>query len=123
MLGECQDDKFNNTYWVYHLLYYVLRDFYFLVHRFVRVMNMFYEKSVTVIWTVDDWSNKVETKCEYVPENNNVLDRFQFDIETAGLAAGSRLFLCLRYLTSGLEFWDNNGGENYEFRACRRDKV
>lgn len=60
----------------------------------------------------------METKCEYVSgSNNGIFDKFRFHLETAGLATGSRLHLCLRYVSSGLEFWDSNGGGNYIFRV------
>ena len=90
----------------------------------VRVMNMAFDKSVTAIWTVDDWVNKIQTKCEYVQETDNyaMFDKFQFKLETAGLAVGSRLHLCFRYLSSGLEFWDNNGGRNYIFKVDQRSE-
>ena len=84
----------------------------------VRVLNISFSKSVTVIWTVDHWVTKLDTTCEYVTGGSDgITDKFRFHLETAGLAVGSRLHMCLRYETSEQEFWDNNGGGNYVFRV------
>ena len=89
---------------------------------YVRVVNMAFDKSVTAIWTVDDWVNRIQTKCEYVQETNHcgIFDKFQFNLETSGLAVGSTLHLCFRYISCGMEFWDNNGGGNYTFIVGQR---
>eukprot|EP00092_Neocalanus_flemingeri_P061290 GFUD01073649.1.p1 GENE.GFUD01073649.1~~GFUD01073649.1.p1 ORF type:complete len:550 (+),score=146.60 GFUD01073649.1:158-1807(+) len=84
----------------------------------VRVLNVSYDKVVTVKWTVDDWANVMVTCCVYVPGDVlGTTDKFRFLIETAGLAVGSRVHLCLKYESGGQVFWDNNGGQNYVFKV------
>ena len=85
----------------------------------VRVLNISFSKSVAMIWTVDHWVTKVDTYCEYVTGGSDgITDEFTFCLETAGLAVGSTLHMCLRYETSEQEFWDNNGGGNYVFKVA-----
>jgi protein phosphatase 1 regulatory subunit 3A/B/C/D/E len=71
----------------------------------VRVLNISFHKLVFVIWTVDNWATKMESTCEYVPgSSEGITDKFRFHLETAGLAVGSRVHLCIRYETGEQEF-------------------
>jgi hypothetical protein len=84
----------------------------------IRVLNISFNKNISVLWTVDNWATKMYTMCEYVTgSSDGITDKFRFHLETAGLAEGSMVHLCLRYETGEQEFWDNNGGENYVFRV------
>ena len=66
----------------------------------VRVLNISFNKNISVLWTVDNWVTKMYTMCEYVPgSSDGISDKFRFHLETAGLAEGPRVHLCLRYGT------------------------
>ena len=83
----------------------------------VRVLNISFHKSVTVKWTVNDWSTVTETSCKYVQgSSKGCSDKFSFKLETGNLAVGSRLQFCLKYDCAG-EYWDSNGGANYVFQV------
>ena len=84
----------------------------------VRVENISFQKSVTVKWTVDDWSTVTETSSEYMKDSSKGnTDKFSFKlIVGSSLAVGSRLQFCLKYNCEG-EHWDSNGGVNYAFQV------
>ena len=86
----------------------------------VRVLNIDYHKSVTVRWTVNDWSTFTEVGATYVPgSSDGFSDKFSFRLGVGSLPIGSRIQFCLRYNSSGAEFWDSNNGANYVFQVCR----
>ena len=84
----------------------------------VRVENISFKKSVTVKWTVDDWSTVTETSSEYMKDSSKGnTDKFSFKlIVGSSLAVGSRLQFCLKY-NCEVEHWDSNGGVNYAFQV------
>jgi len=83
----------------------------------VRVLNMSFNKSVTVRWTVNDWRTVNETACKYVQDSSrDNMDQFSFKLVMDSLAVGSMLEFCLKYDCEG-EYWDNNGGANYLFQV------
>jgi len=87
------------------------------VFGIVRVLNISFHKSVTVRWTVNDWSTSTDTPCEYVQgSSSGNTDKFSFKLVTANLTVGSRLQFCLKYDCAG-EHWDSNGGANYVFQV------
>ena len=93
------------------------------VQGVVTVLNIFYHKSVTVKWTVNDWTTVTETSCNYVHYNSESnTDKFSFKLVVGSLSVGNRLQFCLKFDCEG-EYWDNNGGENYVFqvRSCFRN--
>ena len=89
----------------------------------VRVLNISYLKSITVKWTVNDWTTVTETTCKYMQySSKSNTDMFSFKLVVGTLSVGSRVQFCLKYDCEG-EHWDNNGGENYVFqvRSCFRN--
>lgn len=104
----------------------------------VAVMNLAYEKHVTVRYSLDSWATIVEIPTVYVPDVPQVLkdhnyDRFIFKISLdsafAGFNADSDYTpqaqergyqLCIRYTTPDNEFWDNNALKNYLIRLRKR---
>lgn len=83
----------------------------------VRVLNIAFHKSVTVRWTVNDWSTVTEQQAEYVPGSSvGNTDKFRFRLVCGALPVGSRVQLCLKYSCAG-EHWDSNGGANYVFQV------
>lgn len=85
----------------------------------VRVLNIDYHKAVTVRWTINDWSTYAELAGVYVPgSSDGFSDKFSFRLCVGSLPIGSRIQFCLRYNSSGAEFWDSNNGTNYVFQVC-----
>eukprot|EP00090_Calanus_glacialis_P046388 TRINITY_DN909_c0_g1_i10.p1 TRINITY_DN909_c0_g1~~TRINITY_DN909_c0_g1_i10.p1 ORF type:complete len:632 (-),score=221.93 TRINITY_DN909_c0_g1_i10:191-2086(-) len=83
----------------------------------VSVLNISFHKSVTVKWTVNDWSTVTETRCQYVKgSSKGNTDKFSFKLVMASLPVGSRVQFCLKYDCEG-EHWDSNGGNNYVFQV------
>merc|ERR1719318_955715 len=83
----------------------------------VRVLNISFHKSVTVKWTVNDWSTVTETRCQYMKgSSKGNTDKFSFKLVMASLPVGSRVQFCLKYDCEG-EHWDSNGGNNYVFQV------
>merc|ERR1719352_649898 len=75
----------------------------------VMVVNISFQKSVTVKWTVDDWVTVTETICEYMQESSmGNTDKFSFKLVVgSSLPVGSRVQFCIKYHCEG-EHWDNN---------------
>lgn len=91
----------------------------------VKVKNIAYHKSVVVRYTLDAWGCFKDVEATYVPESNDgSSDRFSFAITVPEyfLVTGGVLEFCIRYETSGQEFWDSNGGENYKVE-CKESKT
>jgi len=83
----------------------------------VRVVNISFQKSVTVRWTVNDWNTVTDTLCEYVPGSSmGNTDKFSFRLQVGSLPVGSRVQFCLKFDCEG-EHWDSNGGGNYVFQV------
>jgi hypothetical protein len=54
----------------------------------------------------------------YVPgSSDGFSDKFSFRLVVGSLPVGSRIQFCLRYNSSGAEFWDSNNGTNYVFQV------
>jgi protein phosphatase 1 regulatory subunit 3A/B/C/D/E len=89
-----------------------------LIAGIVRVLNIDYHKSVTVRWTMNDWSTFHDLPAVYVPgSSDGFSDKFSFRLCLGSLPVGSRIQFCLRYNSSGAEFWDSNNGTNYVFQV------
>jgi len=83
----------------------------------VRVLNISFQKSVTVRWTVNDWNTVTDTTCEYVQGSSmGNTDKFSFRLQVGSLPVGSRVQFCLRFDCEG-EHWDSNEGGNYVFQV------
>ena len=84
----------------------------------VRVLNIDYHKAVTVRWTVNDWSTFTELAAAYFPgSSDGFSDNVSFRLAVGSLPIGSRIQFCLRYNSSGAEYWDSNNGANYVFQV------
>ena len=83
----------------------------------VRVLNISFQKSVTVRWTVNDWNTVTDTTCEYVQGSSmGNTDKFSFRLQVGSLPVGSRVQFCLRFDCEGVH-WDSNEGGNYVFQV------
>jgi hypothetical protein len=85
------------------------------------VANLAFQKTVTCRFTLDYWKTTSEVVAEYVcevqPAEQPVSrDRFQFTIKLSDMAnlESKTLYFCIRYNVNGQEFWDNNGGLNFQ---------
>uniref|UniRef100_W5LTQ0 Protein phosphatase 1 regulatory subunit 3E n=1 Tax=Astyanax mexicanus TaxID=7994 RepID=W5LTQ0_ASTMX len=90
----------------------------FCLSGLVRVLNMAFEKSVTLRYTINNWATFVDAPASYVPESSDgITDKFCFKIVTPMfLEAGGTLQFAVKYRVDGQEFWDNNGGSNYRVK-------
>ena len=80
------------------------------IHGIVRVMNIHYDKDVSVRWTHDKWRTNHDSKCTYCPgSSDGQTDRFSFTLP----ANGDDIEFAINYRVQGMEFWDNNNGQNY----------
>jgi len=87
----------------------------------VVVANLAFQKHVTCRFTLDYWKTTSEVGAEYAAEirsaDNSVShDRFNFNIKLSDLAnlESKTLYFCIRYNVNGQEYWDNNGGLNFQ---------
>ncbi|XP_043842809.1 protein phosphatase 1 regulatory subunit 3E [Dromiciops gliroides] len=82
-----------------------------------RVLDLAYEKRVSVRWSADGWRSQREAPATYAgpaPPPPRA-DRFAFRLPAP--PTGGSLLFALRYRVTGLEFWDNNGGRDYALRG------
>jgi hypothetical protein len=87
----------------------------------VVVANLAFQKHVTCRFTLDYWKTTSEVAAEYVsvaiPQEGPMgHDRFNFTIKLSDLAnlEAKTLYFCIRYNVNGQEYWDNNGGTNFQ---------
>lgn len=86
----------------------------------VRVLNLAYEKAVSVRYTLNRWASCAEVPAAYQPHGppDGSTDRFAFHLPLgAAVAADATLEFAVRYRVAGAEYWDNNGGSNYRLRG------
>ncbi|XP_066494067.1 protein phosphatase 1 regulatory subunit 3E-like [Tiliqua scincoides] len=87
----------------------------------VRVLNLAFEKAVSVRYSLDRWASCLEAPAAHLPPPHGATDRFAFLLPLAGAGAAPALLeFAVRYRVAGAEYWDNNGGHNYRLR--RRDR-
>ncbi|XP_067389241.1 protein phosphatase 1 regulatory subunit 3E [Emydura macquarii macquarii] len=85
----------------------------------LRVLNLAYEKWVSVRYTWDGWASCREAPAAYAgpaagPPTSPPADRFAFRLP---LPPGGALEFALRCRVRDQELWDNNGGQNYTLRG------
>ncbi|XP_070617779.1 protein phosphatase 1 regulatory subunit 3E-like [Erythrolamprus reginae] len=88
----------------------------------VRVLNLAYEKSVSVRYTLNRWASCNEVPAAYLPPPGAAqdarTDRFAFHLP---VGAGTTLLeFAVRYRVADTEYWDNNDGHNYKLRGRQR---
>lgn len=88
---------------------------------FVRVLNLAFEKSVYLRYSLNNWITFMDSLASYVPQSSDgVTDQFAFKIITPTfLEGGGTLQFAIRYCVGGDEYWDNNNGNNYKVRRHR----
>ncbi|CAM4646975.1 unnamed protein product [Caretta caretta] len=84
----------------------------------LRVLNLAYEKRVSVRYSWDGWASYREAPAAYAgPSAGPPSDRFAFRLP---LPPGGTLEFALRCHVGGQELWDNNAGQNYILRGGGR---
>lgn len=93
----------------------------FSLSGFVRVLNLAFEKSVYLRYSLNNWITCMDSLASYVPDSSDgVTDKFSFKIITPTfLESGGTLQFAIKYCVGGAEFWDNNDGTNYKVRRHR----
>ena len=87
----------------------------------IKVKNICFHKEVTVRYSLDGWVSSTDLRGVYVPDSNDgSTDRFSFALTLPEyfLASGGVVEFAVRFQGEGMEFWDNNNGENYRIE-CR----
>ncbi|KAJ8259409.1 hypothetical protein GJAV_G00168950 [Gymnothorax javanicus] len=82
----------------------------------IRVLNICFNKSVYVRFTMDGWSTFFDYPADYVQGSNDVeTDQYSFKLCFAApyTKHGSKIEFVLRYETPEGDYWANNGGKNY----------
>lgn len=90
----------------------------FSLSGFVRVLNLAFEKSVSLRYSLNNWLTFMDSLASYVPNSNDgATDRFSFKIVMPTfLDTGGTLQFAIKYCVGDHEFWDNNNGINYKVR-------
>ncbi|XP_052745964.1 protein phosphatase 1 regulatory subunit 3C [Bicyclus anynana] len=83
----------------------------------VKVKNLDFNKEVFIRATSDGWRTQEDTYCAFVesgPSNRagvSIYDTFGFRLQLP--IHSRRLDFCVCFRCKSVEYWDNNGGENY----------
>uniref|UniRef100_A0A665STC9 CBM21 domain-containing protein n=1 Tax=Echeneis naucrates TaxID=173247 RepID=A0A665STC9_ECHNA len=90
----------------------------FSLSGIVRVLNLAFEKSVSLRYSLNNWLTFMDSLASYVPDSSNgVTDKFCFKIVMPTyLENGGTLQFAIKYCVGGQVFWDNNNGNNYKVR-------
>ncbi|XP_066528611.1 protein phosphatase 1, regulatory subunit 3Db [Hoplias malabaricus] len=95
----------------------------------VQVLNLAFEKDITVRYSFTDWKSAADCKACWVStihRNEAELDsdvfRFRLPVPPFILKPGAMLQFAVRFQTLGTEYWDNNDGKNYKL-ACHTYKL
>lgn len=79
----------------------------------VQVNNIAYEKKIFIRWSHDNWESYCEQPARFEQSATNLKkDSFTFEIERPDHS--ETVELAVRYCVYDGEYWDNNGGTNYQ---------
>ncbi|RWS19761.1 CBM21 domain-containing protein-like protein [Leptotrombidium deliense] len=90
----------------------------------ITVVNISFEKRVTVRYSSDYWQNTSTVEAKYVPNScNGWSDKFTADFSVnldsaCGVVPDKHLLFAIQYMVNGNEYWDNNMGLNYSV-SCK----
>lgn len=97
-----------------------------------QVLNLNFEKDVTARYSFTEWKSCAETKASWVSSFTNTCegggsrlccDTFHFHLPVPPfLQPGAVLQFAIKYTVCGVEYWDNNHGENYKL-VCHNYKL
>ncbi|XP_028665659.1 protein phosphatase 1 regulatory subunit 3D [Erpetoichthys calabaricus] len=93
----------------------------FCLSGVIRVVNVAFEKGVTVRYTLNNWVSFVDVVATYVQgSSEDDTDQFAFKLVIPTLIeTGGTMQFAIKYCVGGSEYWDNNGGNNYKVRSHR----
>ncbi|KAM9826213.1 protein phosphatase 1 regulatory subunit 3E isoform 3-T5 [Syngnathus typhle] len=93
----------------------------FTLSGFVRVLNLAFEKSVSLRYSLNNWITFMDSLASYVPHSSDGgTDRFSFKVVIPTyMENGGTLQFAIKYTVDGEDFWDNNNGNNYKVRRHR----
>ncbi|XP_040015018.1 protein phosphatase 1, regulatory subunit 3Db [Xiphias gladius] len=96
----------------------------------IQVLNLAYEKEVTVHYSFTNWRTHTSTTASWVssgtdregdaPETD--IFRFRLPVPPFILQPGAILEFAICYHVKGSDYWDNNNGRNYKL-SCHSYKV
>ncbi len=96
----------------------------------IQVLNLAYEKEVTVHYSFTNWRTHTETTAPWMssgyrgecdtPETD--IFRFRLPVPPFILEPGATLEFAICYHVKGSNYWDNNNGHNYKL-SCHSYKV
>lgn len=94
----------------------------------IQVLNLAYEKKVTVHYSFTNWRIHTETSASWVSSGNRAgapgtdIFRFRLPVPPFILQPGSILEFAICYHVQGSSYWDNNNGQNYKL-SCHSYQV
>ncbi|XP_060926609.1 protein phosphatase 1, regulatory subunit 3Db [Limanda limanda] len=96
----------------------------------IQVLNLAYEKEVTVHYSFTNWRTHTEASACWVSSANHGENgapeadafRFRLPVPPFILQPGAVLEFAVRYHVRGSDYWDNNNGNNYKL-SCHSYKV
>lgn len=91
----------------------------------IKVKNIAFDKEVFVRVSFDKWASSQDIPATFVPSGVETCtaqyDTFSFSISVSPSATKCEMIeFCVGYKCSGVEFWDNNSGQNYKLAALNR---
>ncbi|CAO3660251.1 unnamed protein product [Umbelopsis vinacea] len=88
-----------------------------------KVNNIAFNKQVTVRYTFNYWQDVSEAQAAYRESiSPSGTDRFMFNLplnDRMEKSTHETMYFCLKYTVNGTEYWDNNGGRNYQVELHR----
>ncbi|KAM3621668.1 uncharacterized protein V6R79_014239 [Siganus canaliculatus] len=96
----------------------------------IQVLNIAYEKEVTVRYSFTNWRTLTEAKASWVSSRQHAecntpgtdVFRFRLPVPPFILQPGAMLEFAICYHVKGSNYWDNNNGQNYKL-SCHSYKV
>lgn len=86
----------------------------FSVNGKVKVRNMGYHKKITIRYSMDGWSSYQDVVGWYISgSHTDFADTFGFEFSLPE-TDDCKLEFAICFSVHGVEFWDNNNGENYQ---------
>lgn len=96
----------------------------------IQVLNLAYEKEVTVHYSFTNWRTHTDTTASWVSSGHHMdsnvpetdIFRFLLPVPPFILQPGAILEFAICYHVKGSDYWDNNNGHNYKL-SCHSYKV
>ena len=84
----------------------------------VAVVNLGFQKEVTLRYTTDDWKSFHDTSMTHLERGTGLpfYDQFCFEVHCRPAEIKNEVIFCIRFKCAFGEFWDNNSGKNYSLK-------